>query len=316
MPDPARQRSLVYGPLLMSASALTVTLSASIIKWASHAFSTEFILLLRFSMSTLLLLAIHPRSFPADLRACLRPSLLALQAVCLVSGMFSFYMSLRYISLVDGLLLVNTSPIFAPLFSWLIFKKTERPGVWAGIAIGMAGVAVVLRPGTEAFQPAALLALAGGALVGLQLTINSELIKREGHKRISLSVQFYAMVLTGIATLIVGTGPPDWQKLLFTNPEWSKPWLEFPLLALAAVALGLFSALTQMLAASSYKFGGVGQVTPFKFMGVIYAGVIGWLVWGTEPSLMTLCGFLLVLAGGVLALLGGRARHHHETHQI
>ena len=307
------RKSLLLGPLLMMASALSMALMSSLNKWASHGFSTEFILAVRYWVSLLMVLALQPKNFLDHLVAVLRPSLLMVQAVCFVAATFFFYLSLRYLSLVDTILLANSAPFFAPLFSWLIFKKPERPLVWLGIALGMTGVALVLKPGTDSFQVAGFLALTAGALLGLQFAINAKLIERENKQRIVLAVQFYGMVLTSIATLIVGVGVADWQQMLFTSPEWAKPWLEVPSLAVAALAAGGLSMLIPMLSASSYKFGSVGQVSPFMYTSIIFAGLIGWLIWGTVPSLMTLGGFVLILAGGFCALLGGRKHCAHDT---
>lgn len=302
----ARMKGLILGPLLMCGSALSITLVAGLIKWASHGFSTEFILAIRYGVSLLIVLAMRPKVFLENLRACLRPSLLMLQGVCYVLGTFCFYLSVRYVPLVDAILLFNSSTLFAPLFSLLIFQKPERPLVWLGIAAGMAGVALVLKPGADSFQLAGLLALAAGALIGMQLSIASKLIEQEGKQRIALAVQFHGVVLTGIATLFVGVGVADWQQMLFPRPEWGGAWLELPTLAIAALTAGGLSMAISTFAASAYKFGGVGQVTPFLYASIVFSGLIGWLVWGTVPSLMTLWGFVLIVCGGMCALLGGQ----------
>ena len=312
-PDSAAKQSLLLGPLLMSASALTQAILASIIKWASHGFSTEFLLAIRFWMSLLFFLVTQPRAFKRDLADCLRPSLLSVQGLCYAAGVFLLYLSVRYVHLVVAVLLINTSPIFAHVFSWLIYRKRESLVVWLGLFIGMAGVIVVVKPGAEGFQPAALLGLAAGVLLGLQMAISAELLKRESKHRIAMSAQVYGVIVASIAALIVGVEPTDWQKVLFPYPDWGKPWLEYPGLILALLVMGLFSALTPLFTTHAYKFGSVGQVTPFRFTGIIFAGFIGWLIWGTVPALTTLLGFVLIVAGGVCAVLGGRTRHPHET---
>ena len=299
-------KNLLLGPLLMMSAALSIALVASLIKWASPGFSTEFILAVRFAVSLLIILALQPKAFLGHLAAALRPSLMMAQGLSFIGASFSFYLSIRYVPMVDAILLFNSAPFFAPLFSWMIFKKAERPLVWLGIAIGMAGVALVLKPGTEGFQPAALLSLLAGAFVGMQMAINASLVEHESKQRISTVVQLYGLFLTGIATLFVGVGPADWQQMLFSAPDWGKPWLELPWLALAAVAAGGLSVLFPILSTSSFQFGSVGQVAPFMYTSIVFTGFIGWLVWGTVPSLTTLAGFFLIVAGGIGALLGGR----------
>jgi drug/metabolite transporter (DMT)-like permease len=301
-----RRKGLILGPLLMCGSALSITLVAGLIKWASHGFSTEFILAMRYGVSLLIVLAMQPKVFRENLAACLRPSLLMLQGVFYVLGTFCFYLSVRYVPLVDAILLFNSSTLFAPLFSLLFFKKKERPLVWLGIAAGMAGVALVLKPGTAGFQAAGFLALAAGALIGLQLSLASKLVEQEGNQRITLAVQFYGVVLAGVATFVSGIGVADWQQMLFPRPEWAGAWLEFPTLTAAAMAAGGLSMAISMFAASAYKFGGVGQVTPFMYTSIIFSGLIGWAIWGTVPSLMTLWGLVLIVAGGICALFGGQ----------
>ena len=103
----------------------------------------------------------------------------------------------------------------------------------------MVGVVMVLRPGGAGFKIQGLFALASGMLVGLQLAINSHLVQREGKNRISLAVQFYGMLLASIAALFVGVGSPDWQRSLFSNPQWATPWLDYPTVVLAFCAMGV-----------------------------------------------------------------------------
>lgn len=303
-------KQLIAGAMLMTCSALALATSASIIKWASHGFSTEVILAARFGVGLLILATLGRATFWPDLKACLRPTPLALQGLCYALAMFAFYLSIRYVSLVNAILLINTSPIWASIFSWLLFGKAERPLVWVGSALGMAGVAVVLLPGAGGFATMGLLALAAGALVGMQLAINSQLVGSQSTERIALAVQTHGMLIASLALLLMGAGPHDWQRMLFASPPWAEAWLDYPALVMAALVLGGLSVSNPMLTASSYRHGSVGQLSPFKFTAIIFAGLIDWLVWGEAPALLSIGGFLLIAAGGLCSLLGGRPPRH------
>jgi drug/metabolite transporter (DMT)-like permease len=47
----------------------------------------------------------------------------------------------------------------------------------------------------------------------------------------------------------------------------------------------------------------VGQTSPFRYFGVIFAGLVDWLAWGVVPDLSSLLGFLFIIAGVVWILI-------------
>ena len=76
---------------------------------------------------------------------------------------------IKFISLVDAILLNNTAPLFVPIVALLITGAKTPRKVWWGIVIGFIGVALVLHPGPQLFQLTSFIGLASGVLAAIAI---------------------------------------------------------------------------------------------------------------------------------------------------
>jgi drug/metabolite transporter (DMT)-like permease len=91
----------------------------------------------------------------------------------------------RSTPLLDSVLLSNAAPLFIPLVVFVWFGKTVRPAVWLSLAIGLAGIVLIIKPGPQMFQnPASLLALTAGFLSALALVATNKLTETEPPTRV------------------------------------------------------------------------------------------------------------------------------------
>lgn len=275
---------------------------AAIVKWGSHAFSTEFLLTVRFGAGLLAFLALilfHRRPLPyrtAYLGRC------CLIAVSWLGAIFCCYLSLRFIPLTDAVLLLNTGPLWAPLMNRIFLKKTEPASVWLGIALGFAGVVVVLQPGANILQFPALVGLMAGLFLAVRLVVNSSIAGKESKDVIS----FYSLAVGWLVCLVIlaltGMHVANWEPHLFPPRDCFHPWIVFSGVILAVTALGILSMLQPWFTTAAYEYASVGEAGPFRYFGVIFAGFLDWLFWGQIPDLHSVLGFLLIAAGGVWVL--------------
>ena len=301
-----KQPSIVLGAIYTTLAMTVVALMASTVKWASHGFSSEFLMVVRWGTG----LAVFIAFYLLTRRVNLRTSRWLVQsgvAVSWTAAVFLYYLSVRYIPLMDATLLLNTSALFAPLLAWIFTGQRERPLVWAGLAIGFIGVLVVLRPGPEIFQPMALVALASGWLMAIRVF----LISRLGDEPKQRTTFYSLAVGLGISLfLLAGKGfpvvRPGWEEMLFTPSEMAQPLLVDTALIAAVVMLGVMSLLQPLLIARSLDYASVAEVGPFRYTAVVIAAVIDWLVWNQLPTWTGISGLLLIGFGGMLVVLASR----------
>jgi len=301
-----RQPSIVLGAIYTTLAMMAVVLMAAIVKWASHGFSSEFLMLVRWGTG----FAVFVAFYLLTRRVSLRTSRWLVQsgvAICWTAAIFLYYLSVRYIPLMDATLLLNTSALFAPLLAWIFTGKREPPLVWAGLAIGFIGVLIVLGPGPEMFQPIALVALASGWLMAMRIFLISQLGDEPKQRTTFYSL---AVGLGVILLLLAGTGfpiaRPGWEEMLFTPSEMAQPLFADAALIAAVVILGVMSLLQPLLTAWSLDYASVGQIGPFRYTAVVMAAAIDWLVWNQLPTWTGISGLLLIGFSGILVVLASR----------
>lgn len=278
----------------------------AVVKWASNGFSSEFLTSLRFVFGFLFILVIYA----FGRRDSLKTDSLKIQILLALSWVLQvgiYYISIRFIPLMDATLLMNTAAIFAPIFARIFDGKRERMMVWVGTGIGFLGVAVVLRPGPQLFEnPMSLIGVMAGVFGGLRVFLMSK-VKHEPPQRTT----FYSLFFGGIFCLIFLSAVgfpiqvPGWERMLFTPREILAPFFVGSSLIVALIILGVFSILANQFIAKGLHYATVGQISPFRYMAVLFAGLFDWAIWGVTPTWPSYVGFLLVL-GGVMVILRGK----------
>ncbi|MEE2732576.1 DMT family transporter [Ketobacter sp.] len=198
-----------------------------------------------------------------------------------VAAMYGYFYVITHLPLAEAALVKLSSPFFLPIITliWL-GERINHKTLWA-IAIGFVGVVFVLRPGSDTFQPVALIGVAAAALASVaKVAIRKMTVTEPGYR-----VVFYFGLL---ATLV--SGVPliwDWQ----TPALSTLPWL---------AAIGLTGTVGQLLMTRAYQVANPGQVGPFTYSTVIYAAVFGWMFWDEVLVITTLIGSALIIGAGIL----------------
>ncbi|WP_428696643.1 DMT family transporter [Stappia sp.] len=155
---------------------------------------------------------------------------------------------------------------------------------WTAITIGFGGVLLIVRPGMEGFDAWALVALAGVFLMALRDLTTSVLPKNIP----TLGVTFATLV----GVTVTGLG-------LSAAETWVMPsGRNLLLLATAAgfILVGFVCIINAM------RIGDISLVAPFRYSIILWAIVIGYLVWGDIPDTFTLAGIAVLVGTGIYSL--------------
>jgi len=196
---------------------------------------------------------------------------------------YSLAIALTPLSVASAIL--QATPLVVVAGAALIFG--ERVGLWrwALTVLGFAGVLVILRPGLEGFDAMALL-----AVIGLLGFAGRDLATRAAPPALSnaqLGVAgFSVLALSGLIILAVEGGPVLPAALPLAK-------------ALGAAAFGIlgYSHLTRAM-----RTGEVSAVTPFRYTRLLFAMILGVLVFGESPDMATLIGAAIIVVCGILIL--------------
>lgn len=220
----------------------------------------------------------------------LRTQRLALHLIRGLAGIgsfYCFYLALRHVPLVDAALLRNTSPLCVPLLALVCFRKVIGWRGWVPLLIGFAGVLCILRPsgGISVWH---LIGLGSGFLLAVSMITTRMLVATEPPSRVVFYYFFIALIVT----------------LPGASLNWSPaPWYVW----LAVVGVGVSITLAMNFYTVAFTYAKPSVLAPISYMGVVFAGLLGWLLWGEVPDLWTCVGVLLVVGGAIAVLLTAEA---------
>lgn len=220
--------------------------------------------------------------------AVVQPRMLV-KAAFEVTGRLFYTLAIAYTALSSASAILQATPLVVVAGAALIFGESVGWRRWAAILAGLGGVLVILRPGLEGFSAASIL-----AVIGLLGFAGRDLATRAAPKVLSnfqLGIYgFAAMVPTGAVLLIWqgGAQVPDGAQVAQL---------------VAAVLIGVYAYWALTLA---MRTGEVSVVTPFRYTRLVFALILGVLVFGERPDALTLIGSAIVVGAGIYTLLGTR----------
>ncbi|HEX8555102.1 MAG TPA: DMT family transporter [Sphingomonas sp.] len=182
-------------------------------------------------------------------------------------------------------------PIFATLLGALVLREPTGRWRWAAVLVGFAGIVVVAQPGGDRFPLwGAALGLAGSfATAGVMI-----LLRRIGRTEAPMTTVFWFSVLSLVP---LGAG--------YAFLAQAHPW---PVWALM-LAIGLLGGVAQLAMTGSLARGPVSVVVPMDYTSLVWAALLGWLVFDTLPSAATWIGAPIVIASGLVIVWRERVRH-------
>lgn len=274
----------------MMASMACFTVSDAAIKATGGALPLAQLMTLRSIPTTLflLLLARQLRQLRFDFPAADR-RLLALRCAGEVGAASFFVTALLNMPLANLTALVQTLPLTLTLAAALVFRERVGWRRMLAIMVGFLGVLLIVRPGTGGFNIFALYGLAAVACV----TVRDLATRRLSAQVPSLTATF----LTSLAVLTVFGG-------VSLGVEWQPVDLRLGLLLLLSSVFVMGGYLSSVVV---MRLGDVGFVAPFRYTGLVWALVLGWLLFDHWPEPLTLIGAGIVVATGVFTLYRERA---------
>ncbi len=206
------------------------------------------------------------------------------RAVVAGIGQAGVYYSVIHLYLADATAAAFTRPLFQTLLAVLILGETVGLRRWAATAFGFLGVLVMIRPGAVAFDLAWAVALAAAALFALGVVLIRHLSKTEPVVRILFYYHLFGILLFAAPAAAVWKTPVAPELLLL-------------------VLIGVLTAAAMACFVHAFSIGEASVIGPFEYVRMIYAAAIGLLLFSEIPSLWTLAGAAMIVAG---ALAGAR----------
>ena len=280
------QRSPKLGALLTIAAVTVFGLQDGVSKHLTEQYSVFFVITVRYWAFAAVLALVHrgqlrqvaaTRHLPRQL---LRGVLLAGQVCMIVQSFASLGLTTTHAVFSSFTLLVAVG-------SWLFLGERVTRGRWAAIAIGFAGVLVILRPGVQVLEPMALLPLAG-AVTFASYQLLTRTVSGDDHPRTSF---FYTGL--GGALVMSCVGPFFWEQPDLQGWAW------------LAVVSGS-SMLGHYLFIQALRFAEASAIQPLIYLQLVVATTVGVLQFDERLDAMTTVGAAMVVGAGLYTLRAGR----------
>lgn len=269
------------GILLYSAGILFFALNDALGKWLVGDYAVSQILFLRSIGAGIILAGLVWRS-RATLSANGSVALHGLRVLCAAADSFAFYYACRDLPLADVMTYYMAAPLIIVALSGPVLGERVGPARWMAVVTGFVGVLIALQPSRAAFSPSALIGLGGAAMFATSATITRKLRSTPW-----LTLVTYQFIGSGLVGLLGSA-------FAWTSPSARDVGLMF---TVGIVSMASFIAITKALSLVSASL-----LAPFHYTSIVWAVLLGWLVWGDVPALSTTIGVLVIVGSGLFAL--------------
>ena len=289
------------GIFLVIAATLAISLQDVVFKVFGNQMTLWQIFALRGILALPLFLILKRRGGTGIVHEALAPWVL-LRACYMTLTFLAFYAAIPFLSLSTLGAANYMAPIFVALLSaYAIGERVTRRG-WLAVLIGFAGVLVLLRPGSDAFSPWALLPLAGAMFYAC-----GHILTRTRCRDVTASAMAFAVILATtcaglIGSTVIALARPSEaaaQAIPYLLGTWS------PLGQAEAVILVALTCLTlaaTLLLAAAYKSAPPATVATFEYSYLVFVALWDLLFFATPPGLWTLLGMVMIVGAGLLLL--------------
>jgi S-adenosylmethionine uptake transporter len=284
MPIP-RSGTAGLGVVLYLAGVALFSVNDALGKWLVADYGVGQLMMLR-SIGAAVVLAPMILSLRVNLIDPRQAPLQVLRILCAAVDTFAFYYATRFMPLADVMTFYMATPLIVTALSApLLGEKVERFR-WIAVLIGFVGVVIALRPSPQMFSWAAPLALFGATMFALSQTITREL--RGVHWLPLVLWQFVGSGLIGAATV-----PWAW-----TTP----PLFDLGLMFLVGVvSMTCFIFIVRALALAR-----AAVLAPLQYSAILWASLMGWLVWRDAPTLPIIVGNAVIIGSGLFVAARGK----------
>lgn len=280
--DDAQHRRI--GIALVTVATLCFSILDASAKWLVQELPPLQVVWLRFATHVLLMLLLLAPHHGLALVRMNNRRLHLLRAGMLASMTALNFVALQYLQLAEtGAIQFSVPILIALLSAWWLHERLDWRR-WAAILAGFAGVLLVIRPGTQAFHPALLLALANAVLYAAFNLLT---------RRMAATESAEAMQMTSAIGAALVLAPFAWAL-------WQAPqgWLSWAVILLC----GLMGGVGHLAVAQAHRHASAAVLGPFLYQQILYMTLWGWLVFNQVPDAAVVAGALVVVGSGLFLL--------------
>ena len=281
--------------LLVVGSVLCFTLLDTIMKFTTQLYPVPVLVWARYAVQVLAMLVWLGPSMRLDLLRTQRLPLQLFRAIIVLASSLLFVTALKSLPLAEATALNYSTPIIVVLMARLFLGEPMTPVRTAFVIAGAVGMLLIVRPGSSVFQGAAAYALLAAVFyAGYQIL--TRLLAGENPR-----VLLFYPAISGALILSLLAPTFDWPAYM--------PWTHVVLI----ICSGLFGTLGHFLFILAFRHAPASAITPFTYMQLVWATLVGWIVYRHLPDGPAIGGMGVIAGSGLVIALHERRRARLRT---
>jgi drug/metabolite transporter (DMT)-like permease len=208
-----------------------------------------------------------------------RPGMHALRTAMGISAMTCVFYAFSHMPFAEAMAIIFSRPLFAVTLAVLLLGETVGWHRTVAAVVGFLGVVMMVKPGTAAFDPVSLVAVTAAMLGGFIAIVIKKLARTETTTTIVMWFAVGGTIISFVPMLIVWSAP--------TLAQWGLLFL-----------VGVLGAAGQISLTRAFSTGETSFVTPFDYMRLVLAALIGLLIFREIPDTWAIIGAVVIVSSG------------------
>jgi drug/metabolite transporter (DMT)-like permease len=275
------RRRLWLGIFFMCAATTLFPIMNGIVQVLSRTYPSEQIIWARTAGHLAIVLMLVVPGYGISILGTRRPFAQVSRSLLLLGSTTLFFFAVKDVPLAKAASISFMTPFFVTLLALPMLGEKIDPRRLAAVMVGFAGVLVVIRPGSEVFQPASLL-IVGSAFCYAVYQIFTRQVA--GIDRPATSVMYSALIGTVVMSFVVPFA-------------WVTPQSLVDVLLM--LALGCLGAGGHWCVAKAMTYGQANVISPFQYWQMIGSVAVGYFITGLFPDAFTWLGAGIIIAAGI-----------------
>ncbi|MCK4987222.1 MAG: DMT family transporter [Desulfobacterales bacterium] len=260
--------TICFSSLDASAKYLSNELPLWVLLWGRYVFNFLFVALF------------FVRGAPADIIHTRNIKLQILRSILLVASTLTFWMALMLLPLADCVVILFVAPLLVTMLAAPLLGESVGRHRWTAVLLGFIGMMVVMRPGIAIFEWVLILPLIT-ALLYAGVQISTRILGRtDGALTTLLYSSAGGVIISTIGVLFFWVTPSFEQWLVL---GW----------------LGFLGALGHYLMIKAYEIAPASLLAPFDYTTLIWATILGFVMFGDLPDTWTVLGAIIIMSSGL-----------------